>query len=86
MYIEYEDKDQDIIIKNIGEIFGIHAYSIAYKSESNIDSIKKTISMVLKENLDEHDYTFRVETKRSDKRFEPNSVESFIWRIYIKEF
>ena len=75
MYIEYLDKDQDLILKNIGEIFGIHAYSIAYKCDSNLDSIKETISMVIKDNLDNKNYTFKVETKRSDKRFEPNSIE-----------
>ncbi len=75
MYIEYLDKDQDLILKNIGEIFGIHAYSIAYKCDSNLDSIKETISMVIKDNLDDKNYTFKVETKRSDKRFEPNSIE-----------
>ena len=75
MYIEYLDKDQDLILKNIGEIFGIHAYSIAYKCDSNLDSIKDMISMVIKDNLDNKNYTFKVETKRSDKRFEPNSIE-----------
>ncbi len=75
MYIEYLDEDKEVILKNIGEIFGIHAYSIAYKTESNLDMIKKTISEVLNDNLEERNYTFKVETKRSDKSFEINSVE-----------
>ncbi len=75
MYIEYLEKDSNEILKNIGEIFGIHAYSIAYKTESNIDSIKKTITEVLKDNLDNKPYSFKVETKRSDKSFKNNSIE-----------
>ncbi len=75
MYIEYEDKDNDIILKNIASIFGIHAYSIAYKCESNLDSIKNTIHEVLSVSLIDETYTFKVETKRSDKSFIPNSVE-----------
>ncbi len=76
MYIEYDSTNQEIILKKIGEIFGIHAFSIAYKTETNIDALKEMLNLVLKENLDlEKNYTFKVETKRSDKSFSPNSLE-----------
>ncbi len=76
MYIEYDSLDEVEILKRIGEIFGIHSYMIAYKTESNLDSIKKTISEVLESTFDlTKKYTFKVETKRSDKNFINNSME-----------
>ncbi len=79
MYIEYESDNQDQVLKKIGEIFGIHAYSIAYKTDTNIDSIQKTIQEVLNFNID-NDFnngktiTFKVETKRSYKEFNLDSM------------
>ena len=70
MYIEYDSNDEKLIIDKISEIFGIHAYSIAYKIETSEENIKNTITEVLKSNIDlEKDYTFKVETKRSDKAY-----------------
>ena len=86
MYIEYESFDEELVIKRIGEIFGIHAYSIAYKTITDLDSIKNTISEIIKD-LDK-DYTFKIETKRSYKKFFINSMEcndefgSFILKNY----
>ena len=42
MYIEFNSEDLDIILKKIGEIFGIHSFLIAYKTNSDISSIKNT--------------------------------------------
>ncbi len=76
MYIEYNSSDEKLILKNIGEIFGIHAYSIAYKVETDLDKIKEMLTLVLKEKLDDsRSYTFKVETKRSDKSFKIDSME-----------
>ena len=76
MYIEYNSSDEKLILKNIGEIFGIHAYSIAYKVETDLDKIKEMLTLVLKEKLDDsRNYTFKVETKRSDKSFKIDSMK-----------
>ena len=40
MYIEFNDKDLDLILSKINKIFGIYAYTIAYKIDSNIDIIE----------------------------------------------
>jgi len=72
MYIEFEDKDLSVILKKINTIFGIHEYLVAYKIDTDIEKIKDTVKeIVLKENFD----TFKVETKRSNKKFEISSVE-----------
>ena len=76
MYIEYDSIDETKIIEKIKEVFGIHAFSVAYKTDSNLQSIENTINeMLKKEYLDSNEYTFKVETKRSDKNFIYDSQE-----------
>lgn len=72
MYIEFNDNDLDNIIKNIGEVFGIHAYDVAYKTSTNIDDIANCVIALAKEN---NFKTFKVDTKRSDKGYNLTSVE-----------
>ena len=72
MYIEFNEKDLDIITKKINKVFGIHAYTIAYKIQTDINLIENTILNVL-EKIDFK--TFKVETKRSDKSFPIESIE-----------
>ncbi len=72
MYIEFRDNELDDIKKNIDKVFGIHKYHIAYIVDTNIDSIKeKALDVISKLNCK----TFKVETKRSFKAFEIDSME-----------
>lgn len=72
MYIEFRDNELDDIKKNIDKVFGIHKYHIAYIVDTNIDSIKeKALDIISKLNYK----TFKVETKRSFKAFEIDSME-----------
>ena len=76
MYIEYDSLDEEVILKRIKEIFGIHAFLVAYKTESNIDSIKNTIKEIIENNINlNNKSTFKIETKRSDKSFIIDSQE-----------
>lgn len=72
MYIEFNDSDLDKILKKINHVFGIHAYLVAYKLDSDIEQINNTILNLLP-TLDFK--TFKVETKRSDKNFPILSTE-----------
>ena len=66
MYIEFNDNDLNKILEKINKIFGIHAYTVAYKCKTDISLIEKTILNILpKVNFK----TFKVDTKRSDKSF-----------------
>ncbi|MBR2245892.1 MAG: tRNA 4-thiouridine(8) synthase ThiI [Bacilli bacterium] len=72
MYIEFKDKDLDSIKSIIDKIFGIYKYHIAYIVNTNIDDIKsKVLEIVKKEDFN----TFKVESSRSYKEFELNSLE-----------
>ena len=72
MYIEFLDKDLDIIKSRINKIFGIHEYDIAYICKSDLEEIK---SLVLESVKKEKFNTFKVIVKRSDKSFEVRSSE-----------
>ncbi len=72
MYIEFYDEDLDLILAKMNKTFGIHAYTVAYKTESNTDAIKETILNILPET---NFKTFKVDTKRSDKSFPIESTE-----------
>lgn len=63
-----DDADLDAAEERIGKIFGIVAYSRACVIEKDLDSIKKAAAEYLKDELLEA-HTFKVETKRSDKKF-----------------
>ena len=71
MFIETND-NIDEIVNILSNIFGIHSIVVAYKVDNNIDSIKTNVLDIVK-NISFK--TFKVETKRSDKRFPIPSME-----------
>lgn len=66
MTIKFRDEDLDDIVKIVGKVFGIHTFNIAYLCDSDEDAIKSTVTEVVSNT---NFNTFKVETKRSDKRF-----------------
>ncbi len=66
MTIKFRDEDLDDIVKIVGKVFGIHTFNIAYLCDSDEDAIKSTVMEVVSNT---NFNTFKVETKRSDKRF-----------------
>ena len=72
MYIEFDEKDLDLILSKINKIFGIYAYTVAYKIESSRESIEKALLDILPTT---NFNTFKVETKRSDKTFPIQSID-----------
>ena len=71
MFIETKD-NIDEIVNILSNIFGIHSIVVAYKVDNNIDSIKTNVLDIVK-NISFK--TFKVETKRSDKKFPIHSME-----------
>lgn len=72
MYIEHNKNDQDAIIKVLKTTFGIHAFSVVYKVETDTDEICKEI---LKKFKKAGFKTFKIDTKRRDKTFSINSMD-----------
>jgi len=62
----YNENDEDSIIERLKKVFGIVYLTKCYEIEKDMDKIKEVALKVMKEN----DYkTFKVETKRSDKKY-----------------
>lgn len=71
MFIKTNGNEEDIV-KKLQEVFGIYGIVIAYVVNTNVDDIKNGVLDVVK-NIDFK--TFKVDTKRSDKRFPIPSME-----------
>lgn len=72
MYIEFQDSDLDTILSKVNEVFGIHTYQVAYKVNSDVDTISSSCLEIMKNKKFN---TFKVDTKRSDKDFPIQSTE-----------
>ena len=70
--IYIESNDIDLVVEKLKNIFGIHSIVIAYKVDNNSDTI---INSVLELVKNENFKTFKVDTKRADKRFEIHSMD-----------
>ena len=73
MFIETEDENYDSILNKVKNVFGIHEVIIGYKfEEREITDIQNNVVNLLKN----HDLTtFKVITKRSDKKYPLDSME-----------
>lgn len=72
MYIECEEQNLKNIVEKLKKIFGIHGIVIAHKVDTNIESIEEKALEMIKQ-MD--GTTFKVETKRADKKFPIPSME-----------
>ena len=72
MYIYFNEDDKNNVLNVLKNTFGIHAFNLCYKVNTNIDDIK---NIILKEISMLEFNTFKVVTKRRDKNFEISSME-----------
>ena len=85
MYITYDEINEEEILKNLKKIFGIHSIVTCEKVNTNEDEIKNKVLEILK---DKEFKTFKVSTKRSDKKFKYTSMEfnNIIGGLVLKNF
>ena len=72
MYIKYNSNEEKIIIEKLIKIFGIHSIVTCDRVDSNEEKIKNKVLEILKEKQFK---TFKISTKRSDKKFKYTSME-----------
>lgn len=72
MYIMLNGHDQNEIVEYVKKIFGIYSFSIAYKTSRNLQKAKEIVSTIINQS---DAYTFKINTKRSDKSFEGHSQD-----------
>ena len=72
MYIETDNNLLDEIVSKLTKVFGLHSIVICHKVNNNIEEIEnKVLELVYATNYK----TFKVITKRADKRFEISSMD-----------
>ncbi len=73
LYIELKDTNYEVVVERLDKVFGLYSYSLVSETTKDIEDIKKR-ALELALEIDEKK-TFKVETKRSDKRFHMTSPE-----------
>ncbi len=72
MYIYFNEEDMSFVLNILNNTFGIHAFNLAYKVNTNTDDIKNKVLNLLKEKEFK---TFKVVTNRRDKSFDICSMD-----------
>ena len=72
MYIECDENDITEITEKLQKIFGLHSIVICHKVNTNIDEISSKVLELLKNTKFK---TFKINTKRADKKFPISSIE-----------
>ena len=66
----FAEEEIEEIIAQLKKVFGLHTLSVAYETESDMDSIFEAAKLVARTNG-----TFKVESHRGDKKYPLTSVE-----------
>lgn len=76
MYVSYDKNDEDEVIRRVSRVFGLVSVCPVRVVENNIDAIRETALEMVRELLDEKPFkTFKVESRRTDKKFPLTSPE-----------
>ena len=75
IYIEPHDNNIESACNMLKKVFGIVSLSIAWKVKTDFDIIKAAAESVVNDVVDDKARTFKVETKRGDKKFPLKSPE-----------
>ena len=73
LYIELLDTDYMDVVERLNTVFGLHSYSLVSETTKDMEDIKKR-ALELAKGI-EGEKTFKVESKRSDKRYHLTSPE-----------
>ncbi len=66
----FDEEDADAILNKLKKVFGIHSMSVAYETQTDLDSVFEAAVLVCGGGK-----TFKVETHRADKKYPLTSVE-----------
>jgi len=67
---EFSTADRNKIVSKLKNVFGLHSLSVAYKTETDIESIANAAEKFVKPGK-----TFKIKAHRGDKRYPMTSVE-----------
>lgn len=76
LFIEFDESLKDLVVKKLKEVPGLHSFSIIYESTLEFsDILEKGLSILENELESNKEYRFKIETKRSNKRYHLTSLE-----------
>lgn len=75
LYIEADRQDFDKLKENILKVFGISYLAYVLKTNKDLDSIYDATKEVVQSSYADNNYTFKVESRRTDKTFKLKSPE-----------
>lgn len=83
----FDSRETNKIIEKVKKVFGTHTLSVAYKVNSEIESIFDGVKVLLQEQAIGKQ-TFKIESNRADKTFPLNSMQisSTIGGMVLKNF
>ena len=67
---DFDESETEEIVERLKKVFGLHTMSVAYETNSDLDSIFEAAKLVCKPTG-----TFKVESHRGDKRYPLTSVQ-----------
>ena len=79
---DFAEEEVDEIIAQLKKVFGLHTLSLAYETNSDLDSIFEAAKLVSRTTG-----TFKVESHRGDKRYPLTSIEiskKIVYNIFVK--
>lgn len=75
-YLTIHDSTEEVVHNALSKTYGIVGFYKAHMTEKNLDSIREKVYSLVQQNLDNNKgYTFKVETRRTDKSLEMDSYE-----------
>lgn len=72
MYVILNGADHHEVCDKLKTVFGIYSFSVAYKTDKNLELAKKAVLQIIENNSGN---TFKINTKRADKNFPGSSQE-----------
>jgi tRNA uracil 4-sulfurtransferase len=75
IFINYQVRDEQDIVKRLKEIQGIHSFSIVYVAKPELDDIIDKAIYALDHDLQTPGKSLKIETRRTDKSFPMTSLE-----------
>ena len=72
----FNEEDLENITNALKKVFGLHSFSIAYEADKDFENVKAKALEIFKNKIETSGAkTFKVQSKRSDKKYIYNTME-----------
>jgi thiamine biosynthesis protein ThiI len=75
VYVELKEEDYKKVLEHLDMVSGLSSYSLVVSCDKDINSIKEKALELINEELKDKKTSFKVQTRRADKKFPLDSME-----------